>query len=247
MLNLEVFDFKPFNQESKAYSLDGFLSFIDRIDEVPAFASIFPKVAIDIANGLQYLHSIGVTHRDMKPGNVLVSNLHYADKLGQTFVEHFQKEPIVCRLTDFGESRSNMLQTNTILQSKTSNIERVGVSQSTSFDIAQEHFARKCARRQSVAHSTGKETVVEPYLRPENDATNSCTFLSLLIANELVSKNPDENIEWAAVTKDVKDIITNAPAIFNKDRMDRAYSTDEALTVLRNRSYCRIVFILQKR
>lgn len=32
--------------------------------------------------------------------------------------------------------------------------------------------------------------------------------------------------------KDVKDI-TNAPAIFNKDRMDRAYSTNEALTVLK--------------
>ena len=49
-------------------------------------------------------------HRDLKPSNVLVSNRHYY--------------PVVCKLTDFGESRSTLLKTASIIHAKTMNIER---------------------------------------------------------------------------------------------------------------------------
>lgn len=35
--------------------------------------SIFPGIAIDLVNGLEFLHSNGVVHADVKPGNVLLN------------------------------------------------------------------------------------------------------------------------------------------------------------------------------
>ena len=89
---------------------------------------VFPKAAEDVAKGLRFLHSNGIVHRDLKPSNVLVNNLHYstdditvsADELPRVFADC----PVVCKLTDFGESRSNLLQTATIIHAKTRNIER---------------------------------------------------------------------------------------------------------------------------
>ena len=58
------------------------------------------KIMVDAAKGLEYLHSNGVLHRDIKPDNVLV----------------FSLDEIVLvngKLTDFGSSRNvNLLMTN---------------------------------------------------------------------------------------------------------------------------------------
>ena len=57
---------------------------------------------------------------------MLVSNRHYckkdisADQLPSVFADC----PVVCKLADFGESRSTLLQTASIIHAKTMNIER---------------------------------------------------------------------------------------------------------------------------
>ena len=59
-------------------------------------------------------------HRDLKPPNILVSNQHYCQLSDHVEIETISsKMPIVCKLTDFGESRSQDIHTNTVLSSKT--------------------------------------------------------------------------------------------------------------------------------
>ncbi|ELP86152.1 protein serine/threonine kinase, putative [Entamoeba invadens IP1] len=58
------------------------------------------KVCLDAAQGIQYLHTNGILHRDIKPDNFLVFSLDYGDE-------------ITAKLTDFGSARNiNLLMTN---------------------------------------------------------------------------------------------------------------------------------------
>ena len=115
MMDYECFDVSPFGLNHQISDLLEFLNTFDHIEgETEAFqhfSPVFPKTAKNVAEGLCFLHSNDIVHRDLNPSNVLVSNRHYckkdisADQLPCVFADC----PVVCKLTDFGESRSTLL------------------------------------------------------------------------------------------------------------------------------------------
>ena len=125
MLEYLCFDFSVFNADKKVTSLDNSLHFIDERLEDSALKKFQPKIARDIADGLSYLHNNGIVHRDLKPENILVSNQHYSEIPDESNRNaEFSSNPIMCKLTDFGESRATYLQTQTLVQSRTKRINR---------------------------------------------------------------------------------------------------------------------------
>ena len=60
----------------------------------------------------------------MKTANVLSSNRHNCDEDNDEILASFNREPIVCKLSDFGESRSEEVQTQLLCSTKTSNVDR---------------------------------------------------------------------------------------------------------------------------
>ena len=82
-------------------------------------------IAKDICYGLQYLHFRNIVHRDLKPLNVLVSNQSYCKSDDPIALEQeWKKSPLICKLTDFGESHSNLLQIGDEAMEKTKRIKR---------------------------------------------------------------------------------------------------------------------------
>ena len=65
-----------------------------------------------------------IAHRDMKPANVLVDNSHYRDLSEAAIEKAWMESPLVCKLADFGESRSREIHTRTAFSSQTSNVQR---------------------------------------------------------------------------------------------------------------------------
>ncbi|ELP84796.1 serine/threonine protein kinase HT1, putative [Entamoeba invadens IP1] len=58
------------------------------------------KICLDGANGIEYLHTNGILHRDIKPDNILVFSLNLNEKVN-------------AKLTDFGSAKNvNMMMTN---------------------------------------------------------------------------------------------------------------------------------------
>lgn len=89
-------------------------------EHIPVF------VARDVACGLEYLHNLGIVHRDLKPDNILVSNAHLEDLDEVNLSEVHITKPIVAKLTDFGEARTELIQTATVFTThrRTLNVKR---------------------------------------------------------------------------------------------------------------------------
>ncbi|XP_068700833.1 cyclin-dependent kinase 9-like [Montipora foliosa] len=112
MLEYLFFDFAPFGGSDKVSSLDKFLQYVHINEALDQFA-LPEKIASETAAGLAHLHDLGIVHRDIKPSNVLVSNQIYCSLEDRQELEYvFQARPIICKLADFGESRSAINQTS---------------------------------------------------------------------------------------------------------------------------------------
>ena len=119
------FNFAPIGQHSSVHSLAGFLSVCEQFDCEGMHYSVFFHAALDVASGLKYLHRNGIAHRDLKPENVLVSNHHYSHLRDAEIIERMLSvKPLICKLADFGESRSKDIRTQQIMKSKTARVNR---------------------------------------------------------------------------------------------------------------------------
>lgn len=113
------FDLRPFGKDMEVSSLSDLLRTLDDID-FEGFQHLPVFIMRDVSNGLAYLHEMKVAHRDLKPDNVLVSNLHYTSSASSVsdMGAKFQSEPIIAKLADFGESRSAAIQTASLIQTR---------------------------------------------------------------------------------------------------------------------------------
>ena len=125
MMEYVYFDFNPFEIDKKVSSLRDLLVFIDEQQLADTFSNFQVRIAQDIAHGLAFLHDNDIAHRDLKPDNILVANEYYAQLTNEDErCKIFSECPIKAKLADFGESRATHLQTQTVVRSRTSRIDR---------------------------------------------------------------------------------------------------------------------------
>ena len=117
MMEQACFDFTPLGVPKQVNTLEDFLHFVDAEFDFTSFSDVLVLCARDIVTGLEYLHKNDIAHRDLKPGNTLVYNQHYSRQ--NDVAKSYAECPIVCKLADFGLSRSPELQTSTFLKAKT--------------------------------------------------------------------------------------------------------------------------------
>jgi serine/threonine protein kinase len=103
-------------------SLQEFLKVCDNLSDFVGFEHCQYHVASDIIKGLTFLHEHQIAHRDLKPANVLVSNQHYASSDMVNF--WWACKPVTAKLSDFGESRAALVQTNSLVHTHTQNVFR---------------------------------------------------------------------------------------------------------------------------
>ena len=76
ILEYMTFDLTPFGINKHVTSLDGLLKEIGTEQLAMEFTHMITRIVGSIISGLHYLHENGVAPRDLKPGNILVSNQH---------------------------------------------------------------------------------------------------------------------------------------------------------------------------
>ena len=121
IVEYKYFDFEPFGGKTRVSNLLDFLNFINLREIGGRFEVMFRKAVLDITEGLPYLHSNNVCHRDLKPGNILFNNKHYlADKLLLVYINGIQSELQHSKMTMFADDMAFYCHENspTNLQSK---------------------------------------------------------------------------------------------------------------------------------
>ena len=118
------FSFRPFEDYRVVSSLSEFLSHADLQYEFKGFEHVVPVIAKEVAVGLKFLHVGGIAHGDLKPANILLSDDHYIHVCGDELEFKWENSPVVCKLSDFGEGRSSIIQTQTIFSSRVQELDR---------------------------------------------------------------------------------------------------------------------------
>lgn len=78
MLQCLYFNFMPFGLKNWVSSLQEYFNYKCVKEEVlSSFACLDSKIAEDTALGLQYLREVNLVQRDLKLGNMLISNQQY--------------------------------------------------------------------------------------------------------------------------------------------------------------------------
>ena len=124
MMEYVCFDLSAFGVSRKMNTLDQLIKYCDnfKFETIEHFSVV---AALEIVNGIKYLHSKDIAHRDLKPANILISNSDYCRISSKEDKERiFKTKPFTCKLCDFGESRSRLSQTRSILSSRTTHVTR---------------------------------------------------------------------------------------------------------------------------
>ena len=117
------FDFNVFGHDVQVHSLDKYLQFVDNF-EVKTLEEMMEDITKDLVSGLRYLHENNIAHRDLKPANILVTNRHYSSLQSPQLEDKMINQRIICLLSDFGEARSTILQTQTRLATLTTDMNK---------------------------------------------------------------------------------------------------------------------------
>ena len=128
MMELCDFSFIPFGGTEFVNSLDKLLILMSEESYFTCFPGIGNVIVRDITNAIAYLHGKDIVHRDiLKPANISVSNSHYNNLQGVDLKVEYEKTPIVCKLRDLGEARSEATKSNILLQNKSIEQRKSGI------------------------------------------------------------------------------------------------------------------------
>ena len=116
MMELYEFGFIPFGGTEVVNSLDKLLVLMREESFFTCFPEIGNVIARNKTNAIAYLHGNDIAHRDIKPANILVLNSHYSNLQGVDLKVAYEKTPIVFKVGDLGEVRSQATKTNILLQ-----------------------------------------------------------------------------------------------------------------------------------
>ena len=81
MMEYSCFDFGHFGVEKKLTTLQDFVHLVDAEFDFSSLADVLLVCTIDVVTGLDFLHRNGIAHRDLKPGNTLVSATNTTTKM----------------------------------------------------------------------------------------------------------------------------------------------------------------------
>ena len=70
------FDLSPFDLQKQMNSFDGWIKGLGQATLPLEFTDMISIICDSVTERLRYLHSNNKAHRDLKPGNILLSNQH---------------------------------------------------------------------------------------------------------------------------------------------------------------------------